>query len=327
MTTKLKLTLVAAGICGAGLMLPNIAQAKKPGVLVGKPIVVDKLQLRKLRLQVTPQIGMSLSQPYVHKGFAGAKIRFDFNDWLGVRGKFDYAVISLESKLLEALNDPGGLPCAQTSGGDVDCGSSAAMFRPDDQSLNPAPLRHDMQAGLTSVQWQSSFGLAFTPFAGKLGLFSSIFTEYDIYLFGGIGMNSWEQEYGGVKSTSERLGIENYDDPNGSNYCVDSNGKQNDECLLHPVLADTGVRVGASFGGGLHLFLTDWAALNLEVENVMVAQNDPGLNGTISDVPPRVENKSSRSGGDRVLRHNVTFNLGITFYIPPRAKRSRIKRN
>ena len=90
----LKLSLWAAGVCGVGLfLLPNEALAKKPGVLEGKPVVVDRLELRKLRFQITPAVGMSLSQPFVHKGLVGANLRFDFTDWIGVRASFMYGVM------------------------------------------------------------------------------------------------------------------------------------------------------------------------------------------------------------------------------------------
>src|SRR5690606_25713761 len=102
------LSLGIAGVCGAAVfLLPGAAQAKKPGVLEGKPVVVDRLELRKLRFQITPMVGMSLSQPFVHKGFAGATLRFDFTDWIGIRASFMYGAIDVESKLLKALNDGG----------------------------------------------------------------------------------------------------------------------------------------------------------------------------------------------------------------------------
>lgn len=326
MKNTIKLSLAAAGVCGAGLfLLPNEALAKKPGVLEGKPVVVDRLELRKFRAQITPMIGMSLSQPFVHKGMVGANVRFDFTDWIGVRASFMYGVINVDSKLLKAIND-GGLPVGAAERG-LDTLSEASgpgPFRPNDQLDNPAPLLGDFQAGLTRLQYTGSVDLAFTPFAGKLGLFSALFTEYDIYIFGGFGFAGWQKHYKDSRSTSEILGIANSSDPNGMNYCGDpgDGGNTNADCLLHPVKADNGFRAGGSFGAGLHLFITDWVSLNPEVHDIIVAHNDAGLNATIDDVPPVVTNKTS---GDRVIRHNATFNLGVTFYLPPKAKRTKLE--
>jgi outer membrane beta-barrel protein len=312
---SLWLPLGAAMVCGAGLfLLPGEVHAKKPGVLEGKPIVVDRLELRKLRAQITPMVGMSLSQPFVHKCFAGATLRFDFTDWIGVRASFMYGVIDVESKLLKALND-GGLPVGVNN---AENPTDLGPIRPNSELNNPAPLRHDFQAGLTKLQFTGSLDLAFTPFSGKLGLFSAIFTEYDIYIFGGVGFVNWTRHYPNVTSTSQALGID--DNPDSPTYCRDPmSNASNSDCLLNPVNPDAGFRIGGSFGAGVHLFITDWLSINPEIHDIVVGHNDAGLNATIDDVPPRVDN------GDRVVRHNVTFNLGLTFYLPPKAKRSRLE--
>ncbi|NVB42200.1 outer membrane beta-barrel domain-containing protein [Pseudenhygromyxa sp. WMMC2535] len=321
----IKLSLAAAGVCAGLFMAPGEAQAKKPGVLEGKPVVVDRLELRKLRFQITPQIGMSLSQPFVHKGFAGLKLRFDFTDWIGVRASFMYGVLDVDSSLLKAINN-GGLPLgtADSSAEQPASVAGPGPYRTIDQLDNPAPLLHDFQAGLTKLQFTASLDLAFTPFSGKLGLFSAIFTEYDIYIFGGVGFTNWARHYENVQSTSEMLAIPNSTDASAEDYCLDPNngGATNSECLLHPVDADDGFRIGGSFGAGVHLFITDWLSLNPEIHDIVVGHNDAGLNATIDDVPPVVSNTAS---GDRVARHNVTFNLGLTFYVPPKAKRSRLE--
>lgn len=309
MQKTLKLSLVGTALVAAGMLLPNEAHAKKPGVLEGKPIVVERIELRKLRFSVTPMAGMSLSQPYVHKGLAGAKLRFDITDWIGVRVGGGFGVINVDAKLLKAVNG-GGLPEG------VDAGEPAPT-RPASELDNPAPLLHDFQAGLTRLQWQASADVAFTPFAGKLGLFQAIFTEYDIYIFGGVGITSWEKHYPAARSTAERWDLPT--NPDNDFYCTQNNGAQNGECLLHPVKAEEGIKVGGSFGGGLHLFITDWVAINAEVHDIVVGHNIAGLNATINDVPPIADNS------DRVAVHNVTFNLGATFYFPPKTKRSSIK--
>jgi len=51
-----------------------------------------------------------------------------------------------------------------------------------------------------------------------------------------------------------------------------------------------------------------------------VKQNIVGLNATVEDPLPVVNND------DRVWTHNVSTTLGITFYLPPRAKRTRVGR-
>lgn len=317
MKTRIILTALAA-LTAYGAWSPEQAHARKKGVLEGEPIVRKKLQLRKFRFQLQPFIGMSLSQPFVHMGYVGAKIGVHFADWIGVRAGFGYGVLHLDSKLLKAING-GGLPDGIAPGGmnnmGQTCPAGGAPCRDNADSDNPAPLKHDFRAGLTRAQWQSSVDVVFTPFSGKLGLFSAIFTEYDIYLFGGLGLVGFSKQYKNAKSTSQLLNLPT--NPNDPMYCQGATGAQNDECLLHPVKADVGVKVGGSFGAGLNLFLTDWVSLGFEFQDIVTRNNVAGLNTTVTDIPPRVDKK------DRDAFHNVTFQLGATFYFPPKAKRTK----
>ncbi len=328
------LTVSAASLIAAvPLLLPSTAQAKRKSPLAGKPVVVNKMELRKFRFTVTPFAGMSLSQPYVHEGYVGGKLNFYFTDWIGVRGTFGWAVLQLPAKLLKAVeSEEGGLPRGSEVLTDAN-GNVTKMYpgpiRDIGDKDNPAPLLHDFQAGLTHNQWLASADVVFVPFAGKLGLFSGIFTEYDIYIFGGLGLSGWNRYYPDVQSTSQRFNIANGGDPgNGARNCLpmveglDANesSRIESECLLHPVQADTGVKLGPSFGAGLHLMLgVEWVALNLEIQDIMSYNNIAGLNATTEEIPPVID------GSDRNWNHNVQFQLGFKFYFPPKVKRTKLK--
>lgn len=289
-------------------------------MLEGEPIVRQKLQLRKFRFQLTPYVGMSLSQPFVHMGYVGARAGFHFADWIGARAGFGYGVVNVDSALLRAING-GGLPVGVPPGAvdnSVASGPTCpagAPCRPLAESDNPAPLLHDFQAGLTRAQWQASVDAVFTPFSGKLGLFSAAFTNYDIYLFGGLGLMGWNKHYKDQTSTAERLGLDT--DPESPMFCTSMATGQNDECILHPVDPDDGVKLGVSFGGGVNLFASNFVSINLEFQDIVTRNNLAGLNTTVADIPPRVDR------GDKDIFHNVTLQIGATFYIPFKAKRTK----
>lgn len=330
MKTTSKLLTVTAVLSAAWLWAPAQASAAPGGrksVLEGEPIVRQKLQLRKFRFQLTPFVGMSLSQPFVHMGYVGARAGFHFADWIGARAGFGYGVVNVDSALLRAING-GGLPVG-VAPGQVDnsvpmgptCQSTpngGAPCRPLAETDNPAPLLHDFQAGLTRAQWQASVDAVFTPFSGKLGLFSAAFTNYDIYLFGGLGLVGWNK-HTSERSTSERVGFDT--NPSSMNYCSTAAGSTNPgaeaECLLHPVQDDAGVHIGASFGGGVNLFASNFVSINLEVQDIVTRNNLAGLNTTVADIPPLVDKS------DKDIFHNVTMQIGATFYIPFKAKRTK----
>jgi hypothetical protein len=325
MKTTSKLLTVAAVLSAAWLWAPAQASAAPGGrksVLEGEPIVRQKLQLRKFRFQLTPYVGMSLSQPFVHMGYVGARAGFHFADWIGARAGFGYGVVNVDSALLRAING-GGLPVGIAPGA-VDnsvamgptCDAGGPPCRPLAESDNPAPLLHDFQAGLTRAQWQASVDAVFTPFSGKLGLFSAAFTNYDIYLFGGLGLMGWNKHYKDQTSTAAQLNLST-DVENEATYCVEPSGMQNAECLLHPVAPDEGVKIGVSFGGGVNLFASNFVSINLEFQDIVTRNNLAGLNTTVADIPPRVDR------ADKDIFHNVTLQIGATFYIPFKAKRTK----
>ncbi len=330
MKTTSKLLTVAAVASAAWLWAPVQASAAPGGrksVLEGEPIVRQKLQLRKFRFQLTPYVGMSLSQPFVHMGYVGARAGFHFADWIGARAGFGYGVVNVDSALLRAING-GGLPVGYAPGtldptlpmtdASVPCPSEpngGSPCRPALESDNPAPLLHDFQAGLTRAQWQASVDAVFTPFSGKLGLFSAAFTNYDIYLFGGLGLMGWNRHYKDQDSTADRLSLDT--DPESPTYCTSAVSGQNAECLLHPVAPDDGVKLGASFGGGVNLFASNFVSINLEVQDIVTRNNLAGLNTTVTDIPPLVDRQ------DKDIFHNVTLQIGATFYIPFKAKRTK----
>jgi len=312
-----------AATLAAVMLLPDSAQAKRKSPLEGKPVVVRKLELRKLRVGITPFVGMSLSQAFVHKGYVGGKLHFDFTDWLGIKGMFAYGIINKDAKLLRGLNAEGGL--SEGIPANTEGNTTAAPLRSGTDFNNPAPLKHDFQAGLTRNSFLASADLVFTPFSGKLGLFSGIFTEYDLYLFGGLGISGWQKHYA-QKSTNQLLNDAgtplDTSDEKSTSYCKTSGDPDSDvnrECFLHPVSADTGIKVGPSFGGGIHVFLADWASINVDVQDIMSLNNLAGLNSTTTEVPPKVDK------ADRNWNHNVMMGIGVTFYLPPKAKRSVLK--
>lgn len=314
---RLRSLTVLAATLAAVTLLPDTALAKRKSPLEGKPVVVRKLELHKLRFGITPFVGMSLSQTFVHKGYVGGKLHFDFTDWIGIQAKFAYGIINRDAKLLRALTDPaGGLP--QGIPPNTPENPSVAPVRTDADFNSPAPLLHDFKRGLTRNNWLASFDIVFKPFSGKLGLFSAIFTSYDMYLFGGLGLAGFGRHYKNEQSTSELLGLNT--DSTSAMYCRDMNGEINRECFLHPVKDDSGLKLGPSFGGGINIFLGDGiASINADVHDIMTLNNAAGLNSTTADVPPKVDK------ADRNWNHNVMFSLGVTFYLPPKSKRSELK--
>ncbi len=118
-----------------------------------------------------------------------------------------------------------------------------------------------------------------TPFAGKLSLFSKVFANYDMYAFGGPGFINFK-----------------------SDVACDAEDQ--------PSCAVAGMKVGATFGIGIHTFFNDYAALNIELRDILVRNNPAG----------RDENGDAVANSlDLEWDSNYIVSLNVTFFLPSKA--------
>lgn len=127
------------------------------------------------------------------------------------------------------------------------------------------------------------FGLhaEITPITGKLSLFGKWFAAYDVYALAGLG---------------------------GANFAADK-----DECAMPAAAScpDVGTKLGGSLGLGMHAFIKDFLAVNLEVKDVVVNTNRAGQD---------VNADSFVDDKDHELTHNYILGLNLTVFFPTMPK-------
>src|SRR5262245_60005353 len=83
------------------------AHADRRNPLAGQPAIRNKLELRKLRFEITPQFVVSTNQTYRHAFGPGAMLQFHIFDWLaiGVQGAYTFnANTALEDEVRGKLD-------------------------------------------------------------------------------------------------------------------------------------------------------------------------------------------------------------------------------
>jgi outer membrane beta-barrel protein len=231
---------------GAALLVvlsaTTTAQADRRNPLEGQPPIRHKVEMRKLRFEISPQFFVSLNQDFKHFLGGGATLQFHITDWLGITATI-------------------------AGGGGVNTGLSDRLSS-GDQAVLPAmerglqPSREQFQAHLATINMMFDIGVAITPMAGKLALFGAAFLRYDLYAIIGIGglnmANGW------------------------SNYIATHAPTDNDEMCLgqnpnHCDPSNSGFKFGGVFGIGVHLYFTKWIGMNVEVRDFVVSSNPAGL--------------------------------------------------
>jgi outer membrane beta-barrel protein len=142
------------------------------------------------------------------------------------------------------------------------------------------PTRDEVLAGMNKIGEAFAGQLELIPFTGKFGLFSKLFMNYDFYAFGGPGFVDFKA-----------------DTP-----C--SSPMQDRSCAV------SGLKLGANFGLGMHIFATDFFALNIEVRDLFVKNNAAGRDTT-----------GDRFADDHDLKwgSNIITGLNLMFFLPGRA--------
>lgn len=172
-------SVVALG--GVTLCFEQSAQAQEiqlTGPLAGAP-AVRKLRLhRQGRFELTPNASFTLLDEYQRTIIPGLRAMYHITDWFGVAAWGGYGLQyttglsdQLQEKAIDQRNcdgNPAKDECALTA-----------------VNLTKGNLADDQ---LAKQQWFTAVEAHFTPFRGKLALFSVAFVDVDVNLFAGFAL-------------------------------------------------------------------------------------------------------------------------------------------
>jgi hypothetical protein len=273
--------LVAACVTGlACLFVSEAVQAQEilmTGPLAGAPAVRRLRLYREGRFELTPTATFSILNEYNHSIMFGATLNYNITDWLalGVWGSF--GAVQLPTALTENIekfheerrcNDRDSLDCRLAV-------------------VNLSPTQ-DFRKQVSQFGWIASPQLTITPFRGKISMFSSLYVDTELHLFGGfaaVGLN----ERADCSVTT----------------CATPSGYQRAART-----AFTG-----SFGLGLTFFTHQWGGLAIDWRALPLSRNTGGFdtNGTgPNDEFPdlRVNEK------DREFKFNQFISVGYSVFFP-----------
>lgn len=278
-------SLALLGVIAAGTAAPAQERGRNP--LAGKPAIMHRVELRKLRFEITPQFLISVNQPFLIGVGGGANLQFHINDWLGIGASFHYtgSVASpLEGKI-EA-----GLPKVYPKPQDPLYG----LNQPSQQQYRDHLVGPNMLGGVYAT---------LTPMSGKFSLFSALFAHYDFYGLAGVGFANL--------STPLSSGMA-YQPASVSNSDVN----QQDPGPL------TGIRAAGVFGIGIHMFLNDFLALQFELRDYLYKSDQGGLDVNTTDGPKGCAQGlcPALTSADEYITSNLYFGVGLSIFLPPRAK-------
>src|SRR4051794_39683356 len=183
--TKRLLTALTAGFALLGFTEHSQAQELYlTGPLAGAP-AVRKLRLyRQTRLEVAPAISFTLLDEYQRTILFGARLQFNFTDWLAIGGWGGIgSVVRLPTALtdnIQKVNATRRRTVAGCTESDQACKGPLLTQRLTEVNLGP-----DLKKQLGGIDWVAAPQLTLTPFRGKLALFQGVYLDTDLYISAG----------------------------------------------------------------------------------------------------------------------------------------------
>jgi outer membrane beta-barrel protein len=238
------------------------------------------------RFELTPLFESSVNADFKHIVGGGIKAEYHLTDMFsfGALGVFS---TDINTNLVDRI-----VPTLEQDVDDTTREPSQDEFT---QRLNTMPLH-------------GAAYLSLTPWYGKLAAFGKAFVNFDFYFQAGVSFASLKSNCAASICDDASPGQTVDPDPtmDGDEIPPDDN-PNNDPAL------NSGGRVGAYFGGGIHVFLTDAIALDLTVRDYMFSDNPSGAD---FDANLYVNDSDSR------FLHHLFMGAGVSIMLPFKVKRT-----
>jgi outer membrane beta-barrel protein len=274
-----------AAACGLTALAEQQAVAQEilvTGPLAGAPAVREQRLRREGRFEIAPAVTFTLLDEYQRQIFFGARLQYNFTDWLafGAWGAYSPDFVHIKTGLSEDIQDVNARRRSQD---------------PDATSLNRRLTRinlgPDFTEQLGSMDWIAAPQITLVPFRGKIAIFQSIFVDTDLYLFGG-------PAFVGVKERGSC-------GPNENPSCgVPSSFERESRVAIAP-----------TFGLGFSFYVNKWNAFGFEWRGVPFARNTGGFDNRGGDPDGRFPDLAVNED-DREFKFNQMLTVSYGFYFP-----------
>lgn len=284
----------AAALLGILLANPTAARAQNNNndeedtatKLAKAPAVRHRLLLVKKRLELAPSFESTINADFKNTIGGGLKAEYHLSDMLSVGGIGIFGTslnTGLVNRILETLPDTA----------------------PDG---DPTPTRQEFEQHLNSMPIHGALYVGVTPWYGKLAAFGKAFVNFDFYFQGGLAFaqltNACDQAVCNDTMPTGGVGP-------GGEYIPPDKDPNND-----PPLND-GFRAGIYVGGGIHVFVSQWMAVDLTVRDYMFSDNPSGLDFN-ADL---AVSQNDGIEDSRFLNH-LFVGVGVSIFLPAKAKRT-----
>jgi len=269
--------LLVAGLLAVDAVTPSDAYAERRlNSLSTDPAVRHRRLLVSGRFEFAPLFESTINADFRHVIGGGAKLEYHLGDMLSI-GVIGVYGTSLDTGLVKKI-----VPTLEIS------------EMPGMPTREPS--RTEFTSRLNSMPVHGAAYVSLTPWYGKLAAFSQAYVAFDFYFQAGLA-------FAQLKSDCPTSVCSDTMDPEAA----PDNNPNNDAPL------NSGGRLGLYIGGGIHVFLNDFVALDLTIRDYAFSDNPSGADFNA--------NLAVTSEDSRFL-HHLFFGAGVSIMFPTTVKRT-----
>ncbi len=269
------------GIAGA-----DASADRRQNDLKDQPAVRHRALLVKGRFELAPLFESTINADFRHIVGGGAKLEWHPTDMLSF-GFIGVGSTALNTKLVDRIL------------------KSGLEATPDNMTREPSV--DEFKLRLNEMPFHGAAYASLTPWYGKLAAFGTAFVAFDFYFQGGVSFASLKSDCPSSICNDTHPGVI---DP-ATMEPPDLN-PNNDDPL------NNGTKIGLYLGGGIHVFLSDFIALDLTVRDYAFSDNPSG-----ADVSgPKDGPDGAVTKDDNRFIHHLFFGAGVSIMFPTKVKRT-----
>lgn len=280
-TRSVRSNLLALGAAAAlaATAAPSVARADN--TLDEQPAVRNRLLLVAKRLEATPLFESTINADFRAFIGGGLKLEYHLGDMLSI-GAIGVFSASIDTKLTDKV---------------------MKTLEPDVNDATREPSKTEFAQHLNKMPVHGAVYVSLTPWYGKLAAFGRAFVNFDFYFQGGVA-------FANLTSSCE---ADICDDPhpgkNDPEMNITPDDNPNNDAPLN-----SGFKPGLYLGGGIHVFVNDFVAIDLAVRDYAFTDNPSGAD---FNADLFVDSSDSR------FLHHLFAGVGVSIMLPTKVKRTR----
>ena len=268
------------------------ADPRKNTSLADDVAVRHRRLLVKKRFELAPLFESTISADFRHIIGGGAKLEYHLSDMFSI-GAIGVASTALDTKLVDKI-----VPTLMTQAEKQQMVAAGMRVR--------EPSKDEFLDRLNTMPFHGAVYASLTPWYGKLAAFGQAYVAFDFYFQAGVAFAQVQSSCPVAICSDTSPGKARIDPASGDSIPLDNN-PNND-----PPLNDGG-RIGLYLGGGIHVFLNDFLALDLTVRDYAFTDNPSGADFNADLFV---------SSDDNRFLHHLFFGAGISVMLPFAVKRT-----